>query len=309
MLRRLLMLALLTICLLPSTSAPAQTLKAVATTTDVGELYRIIGGDRVELEVLCKGYQDPHYLQAKPSFASKMRRADLVSYIGLELEIGYLPLLLEASRNRNLVYGASGNVPLSVGIEVLEIPHGQVSRASGDVHPLGNPHYWLDPRNLRLMAETVEMSLVRLDPEGADEYHARKEAFLARLDEAIVEWELRMAPHRGKQIVCYHKQWEYLTNWLGLSTLDYVENKAGIPPSPRHLSELVANMAHHRIPIILSANFVDDSPTERLAEDTGAMPLILPASVGGEDGVDDFFMLFDLLTARLDAAFRASEGP
>jgi zinc/manganese transport system substrate-binding protein len=281
----------------------AREIRVVATTTDVGALYRRIGGEQVDVTVLCRGWQDPHYLQAKPSFAARMRRADLLAYVGLQLEVGYLPVLIESARNRNLLLGASGNVPMAEGITILEVPEGEVSRAQGDVHPEGNPHYWLDPRNLLVMAETVESSLIRIDPEGSEGFHERKEAFRRSLSERIPDWEERMAPLRGRRVVCHHKEWEYLCAWLGLEVLDYVENKAGVPPSPRHLQDLIADMRHHGVEVVMAANFVDPGPARRVAEETGARVVILPASVEGEEGIDEPEDLFEVIVERLESAW------
>jgi len=282
--------------------ARAEPVEVVATTTDLGRLFGDIGGERVDCTVLCKGWQDPHYLQPKPSFAARMRKADLLAYIGLQLEVGYLPVLIESARNRELLLGASGNVPMARGITILEVPEGEVSRAQGDVHPEGNPHYWLDPRNLLIMAETAESSLIRVDPAGSAIYHQGKEELRRRLEAAIPLWEERMASHRGATVVCHHKQWEYLCRWLGLEVLDYVENKAGVPPSPRHLQDLVADMRHHEVGVILAADFVDLGAARRVAEETGATLVVLPASVEGEEGVETFEDLFSTLVERIAVA-------
>lgn len=297
----------LAIVLALSGASPAKEVRVITTTTDLAEVLRTVGGDRVRITTLCKGYQDPHYLEAKPSFVVDVRRADLLAYVGLQLEIGWLPLLIDGSRNADLVAGARGNLPMSAGLAVLEVPEGGVSRAQGDVHPEGNPHYWLDPRNLAVMARTAAAGLARIDPQNGALFETNRAAFERRLEEAIPRWEARMAPHRGKQIVCYHKTWEYLLAWLGLEVAGYVENRPGIPPSPKHVQEIEAIMRQRGIQVILAEVFVGTHQVEGLARRTGAQLLILPTSVQGEDGVDDLFQLFERLTTALDAALSQEE--
>jgi zinc/manganese transport system substrate-binding protein len=287
----------------------AAVVRVVATTTDVGEVVRQVGGTRIELQVLAKGYFDPHHLEAKPSYMASLRKADLLVYNGLQLEVGWLPLVIEGSRNREIAFGGPGHLDLSRGIRVLEVPEGGLSRAEGDIHPEGNPHYTLDPRNLLVMAKSAEAALSRLDPSGAPEYARNRADFAVRLEKAIAEWETRVAPYRGREVVCYHKQWEYLLDWLGVQVVDYIERKPGIPPTAKHLVELEALVAQRHIPVLLASTFTDDSPVKRIAGKTGATMLVLPAAVGAVEGVDTALALFDHLTARLAAAFAKAEAP
>lgn len=282
----------------------AAKVRAVATTSDVAAVLQQVGGGRVDVKTLAKGYMDPHFLEAKPSYVVSMRRADVLAYNGLQLEIGWLPLLLQGARNRKIALGASGHLPMSQGLEILEVPEGSVSRAQGDIHPEGNPHYTLDPRNLTRMAQTAEEALARIDLEGAETYARNRAAFVAQLREAVSGWEERLAPFRGQQIVCYHKQWEYLLHWLGIEPIDYVENKPGIPPSPRHVEELERLMIERRIPVLLASTFVSSGQLERLSSRTGAKLLVLPAAVGAEEGLADPVALFEHLVSQLEAAFR-----
>lgn len=281
-------------------------MEVVTTTTDLASLFREVGGDRVEVQALAKGYQDPHYVAAKPSYMARMRDADLLAYVGLELEVGWLPLLIRGSRNPELAAGGRGNLVLSSGIEIRDVPTGEVDRSEGDIHPLGNPHYWLDPRNLVTMAHSVEAALARLDPEHAEEYEDGRVAFVKELQSRIEQWESRLAPYRGTEVVCYHTEWEYLTDWLGLEIVGYVEKNPGIPPSPRHLHALQAQIEREKIPLVLMSNFFERSRVEQLAERAGATLVVLPASVGGEEGVDDLFDLFDHLVGEIVLALEAS---
>lgn len=299
-------ITLLFLSLLAAPAARAE-LKVMTTTTDLQALFQEIGGERIQVRSIAKGDQDPHYVEAKPSYIVHLRKADALAYVGLQLEVGWLPLLIDGARNDHLILGAAGNIPMSRGLKILEIPEGDVSRASGDIHPEGNPHYWLDPRNLGLMAENAEGALSRLDPEGANYFAARREQFVARLQSAMEGWERRMAPHRGKELVCYHKQWEYLAGWLELRLVGYVENKPGIPPSPRHVQELEGLMKQRQVPLLLTACSTHPGPAKRVAESTGAELLILPPSVGGDEGAEDLFELFELITVRLDEIYRRGE--
>ena len=173
---QLVLLSISMLAVLSLAGPAAARLRVVATTTDIAAVFRAVGGDDVEVEAIARGYQDPHYLEAKPSYIVKLRRADALAYVGLELEVGWLPLLIEGARNDELLLGRRGNIPMSVGIEILEIPTGEVSRAEGDIHPLGNPHYALDPRNFVVMAEAAGNELARLDPERSESYAARRVA-------------------------------------------------------------------------------------------------------------------------------------
>ncbi len=292
-----------------SANAHAKTIKVVATTTDIAYLFEAIGNSQVEVRTLAKGYQDPHYLEAKPSYIARMRDADLLGYVGLELEVGWLPLLVEGARNSRLGAGGQGNVPLSVGIEIRDVPAGEVDRSKGDLHPLGNPHYWLDPRNQIIMAETIATALALTDPDHREDYSANLAEFRTRLRSAIDRWEEEMAPFRGRKIVCYHTQWEYLTDWMGLEIVDYVENRPGIPPSPRHLHELKQRIVGEHIPLILMSNFFETGSVEKIAKSTGAILVVAPASIKGEDSITDPVKLFDHLVESITAALSDGDTP
>lgn len=285
-------------------NASASELRAVATIPDIAALVQIVGGDRVDVKTLARGYQDPHYLEAKPSFVVQLKRADLLAYVGLELEVGWLPLLLEGARNDRLLSGSDGLLGLSEGLTILEIPTGQVTRAAGDVHPDGNPHYWLDPRNQIPMSRTIAERLAVLDPEHAAGYRARQQEFERKWTAAVEEWNQRMQPWRGTRVVCYHKQWEYLFDWMGIDIAGYVEAKAGIPPAPRHVNELEKRMIAEDIGVIVMSNYFEPAAAKRLSAVTGAQLVVLPASVSGEDGLDDPFTFFEYLVTELETAFQ-----
>jgi zinc/manganese transport system substrate-binding protein len=294
---------ILTLLLLAfAASAAKAELRVVTTTTDLAALVEIIGGEHAAVEALCRGYQDPHYLEAKPSHMNRLRRADLLVYIGLELEVGWLPLLVDGSRNPKLRSGNPGHLNASDGLTIHSIQTGPVSRSQGDVHPLGNPHYWLDPRNQPIIASAIAERLSELDPENAATFASNLTAFQVQMREAIAAWEKRLAGWKGRKIVCYHQQWEYLLSWLGIEVMDYIENKPGIPPSPRHIAQLRESMAREQIPLVLISNFFEPAHAERVAEASEAHLTILPASVDGEDGLEDPFLYFEYIVSELENA-------
>jgi zinc/manganese transport system substrate-binding protein len=283
----------------PSGAAGADGLPVVTTTTDLAAIAKAIGGDRVKVESIAKGFQDPHYVEAKPSFMRLVNQARLLFSVGLQLEIGWLPLLVQGARNPGLV-----QIDASEGVTVLERPTGPISRAQGDVHPEGNPHYWLDPRNGLVMARTVTQQLKVSSPGDAAYFDQNFKLFESDLSSRRKSWEQRMAQFRGVEIVAYHKQWEYLVHWLGLAVVGYVEDKPGIPPAPQHLATLVRTMQERKVRALLVADFTNLTIPQSVAEKTGARMVVLPASVGGEKGTDSYGDLFDAIVGKLTEALR-----
>ncbi len=272
----------------------AEPLFIVTTTTDLAAITKAVGGEKVKVESIAKGYQDPHYVEAKPSYMRLVNQARLLFHVGLQLEIGWLPLLVQGARNPGLV-----QVDLSQGISVLERPTGPISRAQGDVHPEGNQHYHLDPRNGIIMARRIAQELKALIAADASYFDGNLRSFEGDLQARIKRWEGRMAPFRGTEVVSYHKQWEYLANWLGLSIIGYVEDKPGIPPGPKHLAGLVQTMQQRKIKALLVANFTNPDLPRSVAEKAGTKMVLLSASVGGEQGINNFSGLFDSIVGKL----------
>lgn len=295
------------LCLWVLASAPASAaskLRIVATTEDLAALAREVGGDRVQVEAIARGYQDPHFVDPKPSFILKLSRADLLIFVGLQLEVGWLPPLITQSRNRRVQVGAPGYMDVSQYNQILDIPTGIITRAMGDVHPLGNPHYWLDPENGRRSARAIQARLAQLRPEDAAYFQQRFEDFSQRLAEAEKRWDQQMAPYRGTQVVSYHRSWPNFIKRFGLEVVGYVEPKPSIPPTPQHTLALINQMRRDNIKLILVEPYFDLKTPESIARATGAEVLVLLPSVGGEREVTDYFKLFDynigLLTAALD---------
>jgi len=283
-------------------------LKVVGTTEDLGSLAREIGGDKVTVDSLGKGYQDPHFVEAKPSFILKLVNADLLIAVGRELEIGWLPPLITQSRNSKIQPGAPGYLDASLTVRILEIPQGQITRAMGDVHPLGNPHYWLDPNNGRLIAQAIRDKLSELRPNDRDYFAQRYVDFDKRLADAEKRWDAALAPYKGAKIVTYHRSWPNFAERFGLDVVGYVEPKPGIPPSPSHTLDLIAEMKRLNVKVILVEPYFDLKTPNAIARDTGAKVLVMTPSVGGVPEATDYLKLFDYDVNLLATTLKAISG-
>src|SRR5262245_23165582 len=282
-----------------SAALAAEPVSIVTTTADIAAIVKAIGGDRVTVESIAKGYQDPHFVEAKPSFVRVVNRARMLFNVGLELEVGWLPLLIQGARNPSMTV-----VDLSSGIAVLEKPSGPISRAQGDVHPLGNPHYWLDPRNGVIMGRRVAQELKTVAAADAATFDQNLKSFEMDTTARRKRWEEQMAPCRGAELVSYHKEWEYLVNWLGLNVVGYVEDKPGIPATPRHLEELVQTMQQKKVKALLASNYTNPNVPKSVAEKTGAKLVVLASSVGGEESVRTYGDLFESIVGKLTGALK-----
>jgi zinc/manganese transport system substrate-binding protein len=286
---------------LPAAAKPV----VVCTLSDLGWLAQQVAGDDAEVESLCPGDQDPHFLPAKPSLARQVGRADLLVYNGLELEVGWLPVVIDKARNPRIKPGSTGDLDCSQVVEhVLEVPTGPVSRAEGDVHALGNPHYTLDPRNGARIARLIGERLAILDPPAANRYRARAESVAASIESRIAGWQAAAAPARAHPVVVYHKQWEYLADWLGLNILGAVENRSGISPSPKHVDELVAQAKAAGVKELISAPWNHRDVARKAAERMDATQLELPPAVGAQPEATDYLALFDVITRLLGESAR-----
>ncbi|MCG6920388.1 MAG: metal ABC transporter substrate-binding protein [Acidobacteria bacterium] len=279
-------------------------IKVVTTIPDLAALTHEVGGDKVKVEALARGYQDPHFVEAKPSFILKLHSADLLILVGRELEIGWLPPLIQQSRNKKVQVGAAGYLDASLTARILEIPTGQITRAMGDVHPLGNPHYWLDPENGRRIAAAIRDRLSQMSPGDAAYFASRYDDFDKRLTEAEKRWDALMAPYKGLKVVTYHRSWPNFAERFGLEVVGYVEPRPGIPPSPGHTLELIATMKQLGIKILLVEPYFDLKTPQSIARNTGARVLVMPPSVGGEKEITDYFKLFDHDIGLLVAAIK-----
>jgi zinc/manganese transport system substrate-binding protein len=287
-----------------TTSAFAQKLTVVTTTADLASLTQEVGGDRVDVTAIARGYQDPHFVEPKPSFLLLLRKADLLEVVGLDLEIGWLPPLLDQSRNTKIRPGGTGYLDVSTGVEILDRPTGTVNRSMGDVHALGNPHYWIDPANAIRIAIQISNRLSQLRPKDAAYFAGRLETFKKRMNEANKKWTARLAPYRGAKIVTYHNSWPNFTRRYGLNVVGFVEPKPGVPPSPSHTFELINLMKAQKVKAILVEPYFDLKTPKSIAERTGANLLVMYPSVGARPELDDYFKLFDRNITELVKALR-----
>jgi len=302
--KKLAFLLLSAIAFIAPASYAAEKLKVVTTTTDLASLTREVGGDRVDVTSLAKGYQDPHFVDPKPSYLTLLRNADLLEVVGLELEIGWLPPLLDQSRNPKIRPGGAGYLDVSQGVEILDRPAGAVNRSMGDIHASGNPHYWLEPGNAIRIAIQVSQRLSQLRPADAAYFAERLQSFKVKMNEANKRWTAALAPYRGAKIVTYHRSWPNFVRRYGLNVIDYVEPKPGVPPSPSHTFELINLMKAQKVKVILVEPFFDLKTPNSIAERTGAKVLVMYPSVGGTPALDDYFKLFDRNVAELVKALR-----
>jgi zinc/manganese transport system substrate-binding protein len=281
--------------LLAAGAAPraAGKLNVVATTEDLASIAREVGGDRITVESIAKGYQDPHFVEAKPSFVLKLNKADLLIVVGRDLEIGWLPPLITQSRNPKIQPGGPGYLDASQNVQILELPTGQITRAMGDVHPMGNPHYWLDPENGRRIAEGMQKKFAQLQPADADYFAKRVADFGSRLTTAMQRWQAQMAPYKGMKVVTYHRSWPNFAERFGLDVIGYVEPRPGIPPSPSHTLDVIQEIKRQSVKLILVEPYFDLKTPNAISRDTGAKVLVMAPSVGGEKEITDYFKLFD----------------
>jgi len=327
---------LVTAVALLSVGQAAAALNVVTTTTDLASITREIGGNRLSVDSLQDGTRDPHFLQAKPSYIMLARRADLWIRIGMELEIGYEPVIIDSSRNARIRPGRPGHLDVSERVLRLDVPSAKVDRSMGDVHPQGNPHYWLDPLNGRIIAETICERLRELDPPGAEAYDAGLAAFKRKLDTAMFGegavaalggdelWELSrsgaldaalesrgivsggwcalLGPHRGACVASHHRSWNYLLGRFGLVLAAELEPKPGIPPSSRHLAEVVETVRARGVKAIMVEPFYPPKAAGFVAERTGARVVVAANATGGDEAATDYVAMLDSCVRRLAAA-------
>jgi zinc/manganese transport system substrate-binding protein len=288
------MFGVLGAALLVATASRAQgKLNVIATTEDLASIAREVGGDRITVDSIAKGYQDPHFVEAKPSFILKLQKADLLIVVGRELEIGWLPPLVQQSRNGKIQPGAEGYLDASLTAQILEIPTSNITRAMGDVHPFGNPHYWTDPENGKRIAKAVADKLVQFRPNDRAVFEQRLADFTSRLDAAEKRWLAMMAPYKGTKVVTYHRSFPNFAERFGLDIIGYVEPRPGIPPTPQHTLDLINEMKRQNVKLVLVEPYFDLKTPNSIGRETGGQVLVMPPSVGGVKEITDYFKLFD----------------
>ena len=279
------------------TSATQAAVRVVTTLSDLADFAQQVGGDRVKVDYIVRGNQNPHFVEVKPSYMLKLKSADVFLMIGMELEL-WAPQLVDGSRNSTLDV-----VDLSKSIRKLEVP-GKTDASQGDVHRYGNPHYWLDPRNIRPMLEEIIAALTKASPADEQYFRENADAYLKKLDKKIAWWEETMRPYRGTRIVTFHKSWSYFADWLGLVIADQVEPMPGIPPTPSHTAELIKLVRSGNIKAIVVEPFYDPSAPRQIARSTDAKVLQLPTSVGGVEDAKDYVAMVDYDIAMLAKALK-----
>ena len=279
-------------------------LNVITTTEDLASIAREVGGDRITVESIARGYQDPHFVEAKPSFILKLQKADLLIAVGRELEIGWLPPLVQQSRNRKIQPGAEGYLDASTRARILDIPTGQVTRAMGDVHPQGNPHYWLDPENGKIVARSIADKLAQLQAADRAYFEQRTTDFATRVDTAQKGWLALMAPYKGTKVVTYHRSFPNFAERFGLDVIGYVEPRPGIPPTPQHTLDLMREMKRQNVKVVLVEPYFDLKTPNAIGRDTGAQVLVMLPSVGGVKEAGDYLKLFDYDINLLIAALK-----
>ena len=288
--------------------AAAQALRVVTTTADLGSIAQEIGGNKVTVVALAKGYQDPHFVDPKPSFILEVSRANLLIVVGRELEIGWLPPLINNSRNAKIQPGANGHLDASLNVKILETPTGQITRAMGDVHPSGNPHYWLEPDNGRRIAQAIRDKLGEVSPGDKAYFAQRYDDFDKRLAAAETRWKAMMTPYKGTKLVTYHRSWPNLMESFGLDVMGYVEPKPGVPPSPTHTLELIDEMKRQGSKLIVVEPYFDLKTAQSIATQVGGKVLVLAPSVGGAKEATDYIQLFEYDINLLAATLKQITG-
>jgi len=307
---KLMLLAHMATAVLVALPAPGKSasgkLTVVATTPDLAALAKAIGGDAVEVKALAKPTEDPHYVDAKPSHIVTLNRADVLIEGGAELELGWLPPLLESARNGKIAAGSPGRIVASQGVSMLEVP-ATFDRSRGDIHPFGNPHFLLDPLNVKLIVAQIAEHFALVDPKEAALFKANLETFDAALDVKLAEWQKQLAPYRGAKIVTYHRDFVYLAQRFNLEVVETLEPKPGIAPSPAHLAKVIATMKAKNARVILVQPYQNRKTAETVARQTNAVVLDIGQQPGARKNTDTYFELMDNIVGTLATALRGQK--
>ena len=285
------------------TAVAADKIRVVATIPDLKALAEEVGGKLVDVEALARGNQNAHELEIRPSLMLKLRRADILLENGLELDT-WADVVVQGANNPNIVRGAPGRIDVSRGIQVLEVPSTRVDRSMGDVHPLGNPHYSLDPGMAPVITQNIVDAFARFAPDRRAEFERNRQAFLSRLDEAMARWTRTMEPLKGAKVIVYHPQWIYLLTRFGLSQAGTLEDRPGIPATPSHLTKIIRQMKDERIKVIIVEPWNDMKLATRVADEAGAKAVVLASMVGGVKGTDSYIDAIDHNVNALAEALR-----
>ncbi len=293
---------------LTTTLAAEARLNVVTTLPDCAAIAREIGGDNVDVTVLAKPTEDPHFVDARPSFVVKLRQADVLIDGGAELEMGWLPPLLQNARNSKIQVGQPGRVEASQGIRLMEVP-GQLTRAAGDVHAMGNPHFMVDPIIAKAVAAHIASTFAAVDPAHAAGYQTNEKKFESTINARLQEWGAKLLPYRGQSLVAYHDSWPYFAHRFGFKIDLFLEPKPGIPPSPSHLAEVIAQMKAQHIKAIIVEPYHNRKIAEKVAQSTGAKVVDFAQFPGALPGTETYAQLIDKLVNNLAAALQRTATP
>ncbi len=292
----------LTVCALLLATAAHAKLNVVCTTPDLASIAKEIGGDKIELTTLARPTEDPHFVDAKPSFILKLNKADVLIHGGAELESGWLRPLQDGARNAKIVSAAKGNVRCCDGVQMLEIP-GALDRSAGDIHAAGNPHFLVDPENAKIVAHHITDAFAQLDAAQAETYRTNLKKFTGQLDAKLADWQAKLAPFKGQQVVSYHNSWPYFAARFGLKIELFLEPKPGIPPSPAHLADIIAKMKTQDARVIIVDPYLNHKTAETVARSTGATVVNVAQFPGGVKGTEGgYIALMDYLVNSLAKA-------
>jgi zinc/manganese transport system substrate-binding protein len=301
----LLGLALAAVVALPPPVRAQEKIQVVTTLPVLAELVKAVGGDRVQVTAIATPLQDPHFVDAKPSYILAASKAQVFVTAGMDLEVSWEPLVREGSRNAGIQIGSPGYVDASAHVQKLGVPTGRIDRSRGDVHPYGNPHYWLDPLNAVPVTADIALALTRVDPANAGLYNDRRRRFLADLERRMTAWRARMASLQGRPVASSHESWEYFARRFGLEIVGTLEPKPGIPPSPSHLAQLMDRMKAQDVKLILKEPYYEDKNPQLVARETGARVVELPNQ---PQAGQDYLEFVDSLIDRTVTAARGGGG-
>ena len=273
-------------------------INVVTASMDLKSIAEFVGGDKVNVESIVHGAQDLHFVEPRPSMVMKIKKADIIVKIGLDLDM-WMDSLIAASKNKKVSYGEIGYVDASNGIEKLEVPKTKVDSSMGDIHIYGNPHYWLDPLNGKIIAKNILEGLIRISPQDADYFKNNYEEFCKKIDEKMKIWHKKIKDLEGSSIITYHRSWIYFAKRFNLRIPIEIEPKPGIPPSPNHILKVINTIRKENVKIILVDNFYPLKAPKKISIETGAKIVVVPSSVGGDKNVRDYFELFDYIISRL----------
>jgi zinc/manganese transport system substrate-binding protein len=276
-------------------------LNVVASLPDFGAIAEVIGGKAVKVTTIARGSEDPHFVDARPSFVRVLNKADLLIEGGAELEMGWLPTLVNAARNQKIQGTGPGHLVLSRYIKLLDVPAGAVDRSMGDVHAAGNPHYWLDPRNGIVIAGQIADAFAQLDAKNAAAFKQNLADFSGKLNAKWQEWQKRMEPLRGTKIITYHRSFEYLAGAFGLEVFGQLEPKPGIEPTPSHINQLVQSAKNADVKLVVIEPFRPRREAEKVAEAIGARMVVTADKTGSTPDAKDYISLFDSIVNKLTA--------